>query len=121
MRMIEKILVVEDHADTRDGLAKILELEGYVIVTAEDGREGLKIAQEECPNLILTDVMMPNMDGIEMIKLILEQSQFSYMPIMVLSAYIDNASDAMKAGANSVLPKPVDAALLIRNIDRLLA
>src|SRR5215216_2097152 len=99
--MTGKILIVEDDADTRDGLTVLFQLEDFQIVTAADGHAGLEVADMEHPDLIVTDIMMPKLDGIEMIKRLRAQIRFSLVPIIALSGYNDKALEAVKAGANS--------------------
>ena len=105
----KKILVVDDSDDTRDMMAKLLELEAFNVVTAEDGRAGLSAAEMEQPDLIITDINMPNLNGIEMIKRIREEGGLGEVPIIVMSAYgrrmID---DALEAGADGFVEKPID-------------
>ena len=85
--MTEKILVVDDSDDTREMMAKLLELEAYCVITAEDGLVGLNKAETEQPDLIITDINMPNLNGIEMIKMIRNQSPVREVPILAITAY----------------------------------
>src|SRR5713226_1023140 len=64
----KKILIVDDSEDTREMMAKLLELEAFRVITATDGYAGLSVTTDEHPDLIITDINMPNMNGIEMIK-----------------------------------------------------
>jgi CheY-like chemotaxis protein len=117
----EKILVVDDSDDTREMMTKLLELESFTVVTAEDGRVGLDIAEAEHPDIIITDINMPNLNGIEMIKILRTQPQFSTVPIMAITAYGNGvAAEAVAAGANHAATKPVEFEVLIGGIRRLL-
>lgn len=118
--MPHRILIVEDHADAREGLAKLLELSGYAVVTAEDGQQGLAKACAQLPDLILTDILMPIMDGIEMIRQLRATTLCKNTPILVLSAYGDKALEAARAGANEVLGKPVNISSLLESIKSLI-
>jgi CheY-like chemotaxis protein len=119
--ILGKILIVDDSPDTREMIAKLLELERFTVVTAEDGRAGLDLAAAECPDLIITDINMPNLDGIEMIKILRSKPLLSNVPIMVITAYGNNfASAALSAGANYALSKPLKLDALIEGIKRLL-
>lgn len=113
------ILIVEDHADTRDGLAQLLQLSGYSVLTAADGQQGLTTACAQAPDLILTDILMPVMDGIQMIKQLRTTPVCKTMPILVLSAYGEKALEAARAGANEVLGKPVNISDLLQAIESL--
>lgn len=120
--MSEKILVVDDSDDTREMMAKLLELEAYRVITAEDGLIGFKKAEIEQPDLIITDINMPNLNGIEMIKMIREQSVINHVPILAITAYGSTvAAEAMAAGADRATTKPIEFDSLIDGIKQLLA
>ncbi len=117
----KKILVVDDSDDTREMMAKLLELESFDVITAEDGRVGFNVAQNEHPDLIITDINMPNLNGIEMIKLIRQEPEFGKVPIMAITAYGSGiAAEALEAGANQATTKPIEFDSLIGGIKRLL-
>jgi len=117
-----KILVVEDHADTRELLAKLLELENFKVVTASDGIAALETVEFEDPDLVVTDISMPNLDGIEMIRTLRSNSRFEGLPIVTLTAYGQSiANEALRAGADSALTKPLEFEQLIKSINRLIA
>ncbi len=119
--MPEKILVVEDTLDTRQMLHHYLKAEGYDVVTAADGREGLYMASAEQPDLIITDINMPEIHGIEMIKQLRAQPDFKNVPIIALTAYgIDERDESIRAGANRALDKPTDLDALVLDIEELL-
>jgi CheY-like chemotaxis protein len=117
----KRILIVEDHLDTQQGLQKLLKLSGFDVLTADNGRQGLMKATAHFPDLIVTDVMMPVMDGIDLVKQLRSSAAFRKTPIVVISAYITKAAEAVRVGAQEVLPKPVDPDLLIQRIEALLA
>ena len=120
--MPSKILVVDDSDDTREMMAKLLELESFTVVTAEDGSAGLDTADAERPDLIITDVNMPRMNGIEMIKRLREQDGFATVPIMAITAYGNGvAKEALEAGANRAATKPIQFTELVVEIKELLA
>jgi DNA-binding response OmpR family regulator len=117
----DKILVVDDSADTREMMAKLLELEAFNVVTAEDGRIGLEVADRELPDLIITDINMPNMSGIEMIRELRKQAWCQSVPIMAITAYGNGvAKDALEAGANRAATKPIKFNAVIVEIRELL-
>jgi CheY-like chemotaxis protein len=118
----EKILVVDDSDDTREMMAKLLELEAYNVITAEDGLVGLNKAETEQPDLIITDINMPNLNGIEMIKMIRGQSPVREVPILAITAYGSSvAAEALAAGADRATTKPIEFDSLIDGIKQLLA
>lgn len=107
--MGKKVLVVEDHHDTSFMLCRLLKMEGYEVEHAIDGIVGYSTATSEHPDLIVTDVQMPRMNGIEMIKRIREEDEFRQTPIIVMSAYGKRIiDDALKAGADDFVEKPID-------------
>ena len=120
--MSQKILVVDDSDDTREMMAKLLELESFEVITAEDGRSGLTTAAAELPDLIITDINMPNVNGIEMIKQLRAEPCCGHIPIMAITAYGNGvASEALQAGADLATTKPVQFSALIVDIKKLLS
>lgn len=120
--MPAKILVVEDNDDSRALLKAFLAGEGYIVLEAEDGQAGIDVAKTEPPDLIITDIEMPKLSGVEMIRRLREQPQWRQVPILVISAYDSgNLSDAMQAGATGSMRKPVHIEVLSILIRRLLS
>jgi CheY-like chemotaxis protein len=118
----DKILIVDDSADTREMMAKLLELETFTVLTAEDGKAGLAIAAGQHPNLIITDINMPNMNGIEMIRELRSQPGLERVPIMAITAYGNGvAKEALEAGADRAATKPIQFSALIAEIRELLS
>jgi two-component system response regulator MprA len=118
-----KILVVEDDEITSHMLRHILEKEGYQVVTAADGAEGLRMFLEDKPDLLITDCLLPKMDGFKMVKKA-RAEQSVHPPILMMSAIYRKGSyrqAAIDAGADEYMVKPFEPAELIRNIKRLLA
>ncbi|HJQ26286.1 MAG TPA: response regulator [Blastocatellia bacterium] len=109
MDMGKKVLVVEDHHDTSFMLCRLLKMEGYEVEHAIDGVVGYSTATARHPDLIITDIQMPRMNGIEMIRRIREASDMKKTPIIVMSAYGKRViDDAMEAGADDFVEKPID-------------
>jgi DNA-binding response OmpR family regulator len=107
--MGKKVLVVEDHHDTSFMLCRLLKMEGYEVEHAIDGIVGYSTATSEHPDLIVTDIQMPRMNGIEMIRRIREEKDFEGTPIIVMSAYGKRViDDALRAGADDFVEKPID-------------
>src|SRR5690242_1316383 len=85
--MTAKILVVEDTLDTRELLHLYLTGEGFTVITAGDGREGLYLARAEKPDLVITDLNMPHLDGLALVKELRAEPQFKDLPIIVMTAF----------------------------------
>jgi CheY-like chemotaxis protein len=116
-----KILIVEDSIDAREMLAMLFHIEGYTVATAGDGMEGLMRASADSPDLILTDINMPNIDGTEMIRRLRAEPASSRVPIVVMTAYGGEvAVRAVESGADRALTKPVDYDLLLETVKDLI-
>lgn len=122
-RKKEKILVVDDSKDILKMLRYILESENYSVITAQNGIEGLKTAIQEKPNLIVTDLMMPEMDGVELIKELKASVETRFIPIIMLTVKdeVDSEVEVLNAGADDYLIKPVNAKRFLARIKRLLS
>ncbi|NLE88517.1 MAG: response regulator [Myxococcales bacterium] len=83
---MKTILVVDDEVDIAATLAEFLELSGYRVVVAHDGREGLQKALEATPDLVITDLMMPHMDGDELVARLRENAATKEIPVVMMSA-----------------------------------
>ena len=115
------ILAVEDDNDIREYIVSSLEKDYYVL-SASNGQEGLELAQKQIPNIIVSDIMMPAMDGMELCRTIKEDVRTSHIPVILLTAK-DSLHDQEKgydSGADSYLTKPFSARLLRSRIDNLL-
>ena len=114
----KKILVVEDDLVTQRVLSARLEINGYNVITAQDGEEGLKKARKENPDLLILDLMMPKMTGYEVCRMIKFDDKYKDTPIIDLSA-LDQQEErekAVKSGADAVFIKPFDLNLLLVKI-----
>jgi len=117
-----KILVVDDNLDTREIAHLHLTTEGFTVVIAADGREGLYMAGAEHPDLIITDISMPGLNGIDLIRQLRAQRELSNIPILVLSALgSGQLDDAIRAGANRAMNKPVLLDALVDEVRELLS
>jgi len=114
------ILVVEDEADIMEYICDIL-APSYKLITATNGREGLAIAMETIPDLIVSDIMMPEMDGMELCRTLKSDKRTSHIPIILLTALSDMAHhiQGIKEGADVYLPKPFNSQLLLVHIHNL--
>ena len=108
--MAKKILIIEDQAPMRRNLALMLQMEGYETCTAENGRVGVETAQTERPDLILCDVMMPELDGYGVVQKLREDPSFATTPFVFLTAKSDKSDVrvGMNFGADDYLTKPVN-------------
>ncbi|WP_303003301.1 hybrid sensor histidine kinase/response regulator transcription factor [Bacteroides congonensis] len=115
------ILVVEDNEELKAFLRNILS-ENYTVITASNGEEGLQRAADNLPDLIISDVMMPVMDGLEMVRLIKENNNICHIPIIVLSAKasLDDRIAGLEQGIDDYITKPFSATYLKTRIASLL-
>lgn len=107
--MAKKILIIEDQASMRKNLAFILEMEGFKTCAAANGAEGIQVARAEKPDLVLCDVMMPEMDGHGVVRALRLEPDFATTPFIFLTAKSDREDlrAGMNAGADDYLTKPV--------------
>jgi DNA-binding NarL/FixJ family response regulator len=117
------VLLIEDNADMRRNIATILEMENYAVETCADGRRGLDAARSRHPDLILCDVMMPEMDGYEVLKALRQQPATEAVPFIFLTAKGEKRDmrQGMNLGADDYLAKPVTATELLSAIEARLA
>ncbi len=116
-----RILVVDDEPNARSGLEKLLRQDGYEVDVADDGVAALAIAGDRPPDLVVTDLKMPRMDGVELLKHL--RAQDVDLPVLMVTAFgdVSSAVKAMRAGAEDYLTKPVDFDALSLAIERSLA
>lgn len=117
--MSAKILVVEDHPDVRENIAEILELSSYEVLAAADGKEGVKLAQQEKPDLILCDIMMPGLDGYEVLYILGKNAETASIPFIFLTAKAEKEDfrKGMSMGADDYLVKPFEEIDLLNAIE----
>ncbi|MFW5754456.1 MAG: response regulator, partial [Marinilabiliaceae bacterium] len=111
-----KILVIDDQKSIRNTLKDILEYEGHEVVLAQDGPEGLEQFDNDKFDVVLLDIKMPEMDGMEVLDKIMEKA--SDIPVIMISGHgnIDTAVDAIKKGAYDFIEKPLDLNRLLVTI-----
>lgn len=114
---MEKILIVEDDKDIREGVRILLEGEGYDVVEAENGRKGLELLSED-PDLVILDVMMPGMSGLKTCE---EIRKVSYVPVLFLTARSQESDKliGLMAGGDDYLPKPFSYSELLGRVKAL--
>ncbi len=115
-----RILVVDDEANARNALAELLDDAGYSVSTAADGRTALLQLEQADPDVVLTDLKMPSMDGLTLIKTGRPLSPHATFIVMTAFATIDTAVQAIKLGAESYLTKPLELDAVIAIVDRAL-
>jgi len=117
------VLIVNDEPDQLTLMGSLLRKAGYSVLTAEDGIEGLTLARRERPDLILSDVSMPRMDGLEFCRQIRADLELKTVPILLVSARqkdTESAVAGLRAGADDYLEIPFDSARLVAKVSRLL-
>ncbi len=119
---MSQVLIVDDSHSIRELLTSLLRKAGFDVTSADDGKAGLKTAKKSAFDLIITDVNMPEMDGIELLKNLRKLPEYSFKPILILTTEF---SQEMKqkgrdAGATGWLVKPFDPEKLIDVISRIL-
>ncbi len=117
-----KILIIDDEESNRRLLEVLVQAEGYVSCVAPDGETGIALAIAEQPNLILLDLMMPGLDGFEVVRRLKNTPQTAALPIIVVSALYDVAARQRIAssGADGSLVKPIDRWELSKRLTELL-
>lgn len=117
---MKKILVIEDDYSVQSGIVDLLEAKEYTVFTASDGREGVKIAKELLPDLIICDVMMPKLDGFAVIKELTNNSATSFIPFIFLTAKAEmkDLREGMDLGADDYVTKPYDAMVLLKSVEK---
>lgn len=116
-----KILVVDDDLGTRLSISDYLELSGYSVIMADDGQEALAMVDQYHPDLIVTDIVMPRMNGYELVRRVRQQTEFRLLPVILLTARTKTQERILgyQSGCDLYLPKPFELeelAAAIRNL-----
>ncbi|MGH7473401.1 MAG: response regulator, partial [Candidatus Methylomirabilales bacterium] len=122
MRTPPRILIVDDNPENLDILRRRLAVHGYEILTATDGEEALVKAREKLPDLILLDIMMPKMDGMEVCRHLKADPSLPFMPIIMVTAKAQSEDivAGLEAGGDEYLTKPLDHAALVARVKSML-
>ncbi len=127
--MNEKILLVDDDPDILDALTMVLEAQGYQVVTARDGLEGLATLKAEKPDLLILDLLMPKMDGFAVCKELQDPrwSKLKGMPILILTSVREEASrrryeleTGLELDVDDYVEKPVSPDVLVARVEKLI-
>jgi len=115
-----KVLIVDDDRDARELFTFVLEDAGATVALAEDGITGLRAALERQPDLVLTDIAMPRMDGINMVRRLREQECTRTIPVVAITGHVvaDLPERAREAGCAEVIPKPCSPDALVEIVNR---
>ncbi len=116
------VLVVEDFEDNRFMMKRLLEMSGYRVVEAVNGKQAVEMAEQESPDIILMDLSLPMLDGLAATRRIRERNGAGRIPIVAVSAHdsADFHAEALAAGCNEYVTKPIDFDQLVPLLDRLL-
>ena len=117
--MTKKILLIEDNNDMRENIAEILELASYDVETAENGKVGVVKAKKNVPDLIISDIMMPEMDGYEVLYMLSKDENTAGIPFIFLTAKADSSDfrKGMNLGADDYITKPFEEMDLLNAIE----
>ena len=119
---MKRILLVEDNEMNRDMLSRRLVRNGFEVLLAEDGSEGLKRMQNDSPDLVLLDLSLPVLDGFEVLKQAKEEPKTGSIPVIILTAHAmaDDREKPMELGADDFDTKPIDLPRLLGKMNALL-
>ena len=120
--MADQLLLVDDEPGLREAVQAYLEDSGFAVAVASNARDGLELARQKLPDLVITDIMMPQVDGYQFLKLLREEPQFKSLPVVFLTAR-GMTSDRIlgyNAGCDAYLSKPFDPDELVAIVENLL-
>lgn len=114
----KRILIIEDEVDYLDIASQILKKDGFSVVTAVTGSEGLKELEKEVPDLVLLDIGLPDTDGLDILKRLRSEERTSKMPVILFTirSELNQVAKALECGANDYVLKPFDIAEFSKRI-----
>jgi DNA-binding response OmpR family regulator len=120
--MKKRILIIEDESRVLAVLQKRLESAGYEVLSASDGKSGLNKARQEKPDLVILDLILPEMDGFQVCNFLKRDRRYQHIPIIILTARLEekDITEAKKAGADAYFTKPFNYEDLLAKIKELL-
>src|SRR6188472_3023247 len=116
---MKSILVIEDNKDIRENTAEILDMAGYKTFTAENGKKGVEVALSEKPDIIICDIMMPELDGYGVLHLLKKNSATREIPFIFLTAKTERSDlrKGMEMGADDFITKPFEEIELLNAVE----
>src|SRR5688500_9765919 len=116
---MKKVLLIEDNPEVRENTSEILSLANYNVISAENGKMGVELAQKEKPDLIICDIMMPELDGYGVLHILSKNEQTANIPFIFLTAKTEKTDirKGMNLGADDYLTKPFDDTELLNAIE----
>ncbi|KAB1064035.1 response regulator transcription factor [Salibacter halophilus] len=116
------ILVIEDDSVVRENLEEILSFKGYNVISSENGQQGLAMAKKRNPDLIISDIMMPEMDGYDLVKTMREDYALQDIPVILLTAktMTDSKIRGLEIGADDYITKPFESKELLARVNNLI-
>ena len=116
---MKTILLIEDNSEVRENTAEILELANYKVLTAENGKVGVELAQKNLPDLIISDIMMPDLDGFGVLHVLNKNLDTAQIPFIFLTAKTDRSDfrRGMNLGADDYITKPFDDVELLDAVE----
>ncbi len=117
-----KILYIEDNPGNRLLVRRILMVEDHDVIEAEDGPTGIRLAEQEMPDLILMDINLPDMDGYQLTRLIRQNPDLAHIPIIAMTANAmeGDREKTLQAGCDGYISKPIDVDALPRQVEKFL-
>lgn len=117
------ILLIEDNEQNRYLATFLLEKRGHRVIPAADGRQGMAIALEKAPDLILLDIQLPEMDGYDVARALRENMELRQVPIVAVTSYamVGDREKCLAAGCNGYIEKPIDPEAFVEEIERYFA
>ncbi len=121
--MPEKILIVEDNPQSMRLIEMVLRAKGYTLLEATDGREALEVAVRDEPSLIIMDIQLPEMNGLEVIRRLRRMPAFNHVPVIAITAYAmkGDKEKFIESGFDAYLSKPINTRELPREVAEKLA
>ncbi len=113
-----KILIIDDEPNILENTGEYLEFSGYEVIVATDGLSGIEAAKTHLPNLIISDLMLPGLDGHAVLKTLQDDPDMKHIPVIITSGNVQKAviDDVMAKGAVRFLAKPYNTAILLETI-----
>ena len=121
--MAKTVLVIDDEDNIRECVTQALIMEGFAVLQAADGNEGVRLARKKKPDLILLDVQMDPIDGFQTLIILRKQTESANIPVLMLTGLsaVKDINQATELGANGYIIKPFDVERLFKKLDKVIA